>query len=489
MRTRIIRYGLKGLAVLAGVVFLGACYLAGAPETGDLTFSLPTSDDFARMGLQPQVAEGDYDTARIYLSVQRAESVRLLDLTEGEETPPYLQVDDNEANSVTLSDIPVGSDYRLYAAFLSGDTLVAYAQSGLFDVSAGDNEAQTITLVESGFTTPAADLAAANITGLTASEGSIYLSTADSVVYAVSAAGDSEDISDAATTGTVNSVSGGGLSPAVYVNAENGIYGVSGSTLTVLEGYDATAYGAALTSIGFEADGTTAIAFQTATGLGFASDTATADTWEFFDTQEFVEGAAILDFAVDATDTEGKAFLATKVGGFAVSPADISDDDDEADSLDDLGEGVDVVQAIDVFSFYDGQINNNVAVGLAFDPQESNLYVATRGAGGAYSVDVITNAEGETVFSSGTQLAGVAKSVEDLAVQAGSDNPYVAFLSKFSVVLYRDGEGVVAEYPFVAYDTEPGQSTLITFRDTNGDDTDDELVIAGSNGLRVLTLP
>ena len=56
-------------------------------------------------------------------------------------------------------------------------------------------------------------------------------------------------------------------------------------------------------------------------------------------------------------------------------------------------------------------------------------------------------------------------------------------------MLYRDGEGVVAEYPFVAYDTEPGQSTLITFRDTNGDDTDDELVIAGSNGLRVLTLP
>ncbi len=494
MRVRTTRRLFRGAIVLVGVVLLGACYLGGTPQSGDITVTLPSSDQLAEAGLQPQVTGDEIDTARIYLSRARGSGSTLIDLnTDNENTDDedvaYLEIDtDGEETDVTLSDVPTGAGYRIYVGVSNddGDSLVGYAWTEeTFDVSAGENPAQTLTLKDSDFAAPT-DLETAAVNGLTAKDGVVYASTS-SDVFTVSATDETSEL-PLGDAGAINSVTGGGEGTDVFVNAEEGIYKVDGTDLTPFDGYDAEVYGGALTSIGFTDDdtGKTILAFQTEKGLGFSADaTSTSeDDWFFFPTADLLGDTdinlKIFDLVVDTEGDSDRAFLATSVGGFIVTPSAVDALGDQTD---------DVVQAIEVFDFYDEAIGSRLAASIAFDTSNDVLYVAARGAGGAWAIELDEDAQGKTTFH-GTSLSeeelSIPNRVENVAVQGGASNPLVALLTKDAVILYKDGDGVVEVYPFVAYDVEPGQSHLVAFRDKDGDDRDDQLVVAGSNGVRVL---
>jgi hypothetical protein len=264
-------------------------------------------------------------------------------------------------------------------------------------------------------------------------------------------------------------------------NAANGIFSLTGGTFDDISNgnYDAAGWGGAVMSTAFpsaEVD-EQPLAFQTASGIGFVVDPESADSWTFFPTDNIVEGKPILDLAVDSSTTNGRSFLATKVGGFVATVEDLASDELSGD----------FVNATEVFDFFDEAIGNNLARSIAFDQENGVLYVATEA--GAYAVPA---GSGDPAFAeqSATDnlITGVSKSVIDVAVQGGAANPYVAFLTKFGLVLYRDG-AVEDEYPFVAYDKLPGNSTMVAFRDTNTDGEDDQVVLAGSDGLSTLDLP
>ncbi len=486
MRLRTTRHLFRSAIVLVGIILLGACYLGGTPQSGDITVTLPSARQLADAGLQPQVTGSEIDTARIYLSRTRGAGSTLIDLNTEDEDVDYREVDTTgEATDVTLSDVPTGSGYRLYVSVWDGSTLAGYAWTETsFEVIAGENPGQTLTLQDADFTAPA-QLATEAINGLTTKDGTIYASSSEAV-FAVSPT-DATSTLTLGDAGGINSVTGGGADTDVFVNAAQGIYRVAGTSLTAFAGYDADEYGAALTSTGFTTDtGEIIIAFQTATGLGFSADATSSadDDWFFFPTADLVGDTdinlSIFDLVVDTSGDEGRAFLATSVGGFIVTPS----------AVDDLaGETEDVVQAIEVFDFYDEAIDSRIATSIAFDADNAILYVAARGAGGAWAVQLGEDAEGNTTFD-GTSLSEneplIPNRVENVAVQSGVSNPFVALLTKDAVVLYRDGDGVVEVYPFVAYDVQPGQSDLVAFRDKDDDGTDEQLVVAGSNGVRIL---
>jgi hypothetical protein len=472
-----MRYIMKSLVVLIGIVALGACYLGGTPESGNLTFTLPSSEQLAQMSPQ-QVGSAEADTGRVYLSITVGSTTELLEIGDG---ALYIEQELTSSDStVSISPVPVGSNYRIYAAFgsTSGDTfsLAYFAESDAFDVAADDTTDVTIDLADAVFGT---QLAGTALTGLTAADGVVYAST-DGGVYEVPTTGSPDLVAQTSATGSINSVTGGGTSNLVLANAANGIFSLSGGTFDDISdgNYNAAEWGGAVMSTAFPSatESEQPLAFQTGSGIGFVVDPDTAD-WTFFPTSDIVAGKPIFDLAVDSSTSDGRAFLATKVGGFMATTASIGN----------LSSDAGVVEAIDVFDFYDAAIGNNVARSIAYDQTNSVLYVATNA--GAYAVDVPDGADvdfGDD--AAGNLIAGVSKSVIDVAVQGGTANPYVAFLTKFGLVLYRDG-AVAAEYPFVAYDELPGNSTMVTFRNTDPDVEDDQVVLAGSDGLSTLELP
>ena len=509
MKNRITVRVLRGALGLVAVILLAGCYLGGTPESGSLTFTMPSSEQLSQVGVQAvNVAQGD--TARLYLAIDRGGQTQLVPIeAEGAEGQQFREVSATQ-DQETIEGIPVGDNYLLYAAFGSGDgdafDVKAFAwTSETFSVAAGSASTVNLSLVENDLRSPATQVAALDINGLVTANGTIYLSTGDGEVWTVGASGgtDATDpIEATGATGDIQSVSGGGTSTSVFVNAVNGIFEVNtaDSSLQKVGFPDGSNYGTPFTAIEFDADTSDnqrPIAFQTNKGLGFVLEPDDPESWEFFPTSGedaafSIPGRPIFDFAVDveeadpeddSADLEARAFLATKLGGFAVSPA----------LIEDLADVEGAVDAVEVFPFYDGAIDNKVAQALAYDTANDVLYVGTQS--GAYKVVVTEDDDGKAVFT-GENLSnenGVPQRVVDVAAQAvvESGESYVAFLSNFWVTVYRgtssEGE-IVARIPFVAFDEEPGQARFVAFRDTDGDDRDDELIVGGANGLRTISL-
>jgi hypothetical protein len=472
-----MRYILKSLVVLIGIVALGACYLGGTPQQGNLTFTLPSADQLAQMGPQ-QVGSAEADTGRVYLAITLGSSTELLEI--GEDAPYIEQAITSSDSTVSISPVPTGSGYRIYAAFGSTDggtfDLAYFAESDPFEVAADDTTDVSIDLSDGVFGT---QLAGTELTGLTSSEGVVYAST-DGGVYEVAVGDGPELIDETSVTGNINSVTGGGTSSLVLANAEKGIFSLSGGTFTDISNgqYKAVEWGGAEMSTAFPSAtaGEQPLAFQTQTGIGFVVDPNNAESWTFFPTNDIVAGKPILDLAVDTSTTDGRAFLATKVGGFMATVEDLGSDELSGD----------FVNATEVFDFFDQAIGNNLARSIAFDQENGVLYVAT--TSGAYAVPAGDGADFDSQSVANNLISDVPKNVIDVAVQStSSGNPYVAFLTKFSLVLYKEGADFVI-YPFVAYDELPGNSSMVTFRDTDSNGDDDQVVLAGSDGLSTLDL-
>jgi hypothetical protein len=461
--------------ILVLISIVSSCDMGQGEDTNNITLTLPSIDNL-RLS-----ANGD-DYARIYLF----SFDEIFPLEEGNDYKEF-PLSSNQ-QSVTLEDIPAGTDYRLMLSIgtkpdTGGFDVEYYGDSSPFEITPGNTTRVNIALNECAFS-KAREFIGKNVTGIVIDITDLYVSTEDEAyrlafndtTYVFTITGGPQTFPGY----TINSIGRGlgyndntPLPPdipdfLIFVNTDRGIITWDGASTTNYDFSEDLGEVPILKSCAFSVDNHVAVYFNSTGGFGGAYQDAAEDdpnphVWINIDQGGYFLRQPVFDITVvEPPSFEDSAYFAANFGSYRLTRKLVETY---------IGGDADYMGMADFFDIITG--GKQIAV-LSLGFHENTLYIGTEK--GLWQADM-GDVDQEAIVTSPVRIPGT-EDAEIILIAAGYS--HVAFCSPYYLYIYNKTTEELSSYPFVA--GLPGEISDMEWYNPY------RLILSGTEGLVALPL-